>query len=471
MSESQYEVIVVGAGLSGLQAAYDIQQAGLSCVVLEARDRVGGKTWSVPLANGKGCVDIGAAWINDTNQSHVYALTKRFEIELLEQNVDGDCIFQDKDGATHAFPYGTSPKFSEAQVTDLERIRDIIHDLSVAYGSKASSTENYDQMSLEQFVISKGATQKTVDMVRVWSRVMTGIEATEMSAQFFIEYTGKGGGLKQLRSDQKHGGQYLRFRKGTQQMAIGIAALLKPRTVHLSTPVSSITDSGNRVTVTTTTGQTFKSKKLILSIPTPLYKDIDISPPFTGTKAIITSSTIHGYYSKMILCYDTPWWTNPSSTSPKSCGLAISYQTPAAVIRDTSIPADGHYCLTCFVGGAPGLAWSKLPQHERRAQVLAQVSNIYNNKEEVYKPVEIFEQEWSKEQYSKGAPCPVTGPGVLTSVGGSSALREVVGNLHFVGTETSGVWSGYMEGAVRSGVRGAEEVVRSLKREVLRATL
>jgi len=110
MSETQCDVIVVGAGLSGLQAAYDIQQAGLSCIVLEARDRVGGKTWSVPLANGKGNVDIGAAWINDTNQSHVYALTKRFGIELLEQNVDGDCIFQDKDGATHAFPYGTSPK-------------------------------------------------------------------------------------------------------------------------------------------------------------------------------------------------------------------------------------------------------------------------------------------------------------------------------------------------------------------------
>tara|TARA_R110002060_G_scaffold25586_3_gene35057 strand:- start:1570 stop:2334 length:765 start_codon:yes stop_codon:yes gene_type:complete len=254
-------------------------------------------------------------------------------------------------------------------------------------------------------------------------------------------------------------------------MAIGLAALLKPKTVRLSTPVSSITDSGNLVTVTTSTGQTFKSSKLILSIPTPLYKDIAISPPLTGTKATIASSTIHGYYSKMILCYDKPWWTSPSLTSPKSCGLAISYQTPAAVIRDTSVPADDHYCLTCFVGGGPGLAWSKLPQHERRAQVLAQVSNIFNNKEEVYKPVEIFEQEWSKEQYSKGAPCPVTGPGVLTSVGGSSALREVVGNLHFVGTETSEVWSGYMEGAVRSGVRGAEEVVKSLKGEVLRAKL
>lgn len=106
------------------------------------------------------------------------------------------------------------PQFQTKEVEDLERIKDIIHDLSVAYYEKSSPAENYDQMSLEQFVISKGGSKKTVDMVRVWSRVMLGVEASELSAQFFIEYNGKGGGLKTLRSDQKGGGQYLRFRKG-----------------------------------------------------------------------------------------------------------------------------------------------------------------------------------------------------------------------------------------------------------------
>lgn len=98
---------------------------------------------------------------------------------------------------------------------DLERIRDLIHDLSVASASKMpSNVENHDDISLAQFVISKGGSENTLKMVRVWTRVMLGVEADDMSAQFFINYTGRGGGLKQLRSDTKHGAQFLRFRKG-----------------------------------------------------------------------------------------------------------------------------------------------------------------------------------------------------------------------------------------------------------------
>ncbi|KAH8669710.1 amine oxidase B [Tricladium varicosporioides] len=464
MSEKIHDVIVIGAGLSGLQAAYDLQTAGLSCLVLEARDRVGGKTWSVPLANGKGCVDIGAAWTNDTNQSRIYALTQRFGIELVLQNTEGNCIFQDVDGSTHLFPYGTSPKFTEREVQDLERIRDIIHDLSIANGSKASKVENYDQMSLDQFVISKGGCKKTLDMVRIWSRVMLGIEAKDLSAQFFIEYAAKGGGLKQMRSDQKHGGQYLRFRKGTQSISHGLAGLLKPGSIILSAPIVKVQDTASGVIATTRNGDKYRSKRVILSVPTPLYKDITFEPPLSGTKLTFSSGTQLGYYSKVILCYSKPWWSDFDS-----CGLSISYLEPCGVVRDSSVSVDDQYSLTCFIGGEPGRKWSKLPQHERRAQVLQQVSRLYGNTEEAFFPIEIFEQEWTKEEWSKGAPCPVTSPGLLTKA--RKGLVEPVGNLHFVGTETSDVWSGYMEGAVRSGSRGAEEVISSLNSVPLSAKL
>lgn len=110
------DVVVIGAGLAGLTAADEVRRAGLSCVVLEARDRVGGKTWSAPLAGngnedgGKGVhVDLGAAWLNDTNQSRVIALARRFGAELVEQNTRGRCALQDFDGRCSAFPYGELP--------------------------------------------------------------------------------------------------------------------------------------------------------------------------------------------------------------------------------------------------------------------------------------------------------------------------------------------------------------------------
>jgi monoamine oxidase len=104
------EVIVIGAGLAGLSAAVTLREAGIKAILLEARDRVGGKTWSRKLASG--IVDMGAAWINDTNQSRMYALAKRFRLETIVQNVKGSIVMHDLDGKSHTFPYGTTPAVS-----------------------------------------------------------------------------------------------------------------------------------------------------------------------------------------------------------------------------------------------------------------------------------------------------------------------------------------------------------------------
>lgn len=112
------DVVIVGAGLAGLTAAHEILRSGRTCIILEARDRVGGKTWSQPLADGKGTVDLGAAWINDVSQVKMTALAKRYHADLIEQNTQGNCALQDSDGKCSQFPYGEVPMVSrfEAQV-------------------------------------------------------------------------------------------------------------------------------------------------------------------------------------------------------------------------------------------------------------------------------------------------------------------------------------------------------------------
>jgi monoamine oxidase len=106
------DVVIVGAGLSGLQAALDVQKAGLSCVVLEARDRVGGKTLSRPLASGKGLVDLGAAWLNETTQPKIYALAKKYGYETVEQLTKGDGILEDTSGTIWRYPLDALPDVS-----------------------------------------------------------------------------------------------------------------------------------------------------------------------------------------------------------------------------------------------------------------------------------------------------------------------------------------------------------------------
>lgn len=107
-----FDVVVVGAGLSGLQAAYSAQQAGLSVAVVEARNRVGGKVWSVPLASKRGMADLGAAWVNDTLQRRIWAYVEKFGLHVVKQRLEGKAVMQRENRERIVFPYGITPEVS-----------------------------------------------------------------------------------------------------------------------------------------------------------------------------------------------------------------------------------------------------------------------------------------------------------------------------------------------------------------------
>lgn len=327
---------------------------------------------------------------------------------------------------------------------------------------------HYDSITFEQFAKQSGALPKTVEYANLWVRAMLGLDGSEVSALYFLHYCKSGGGFSQMRSDGKHGGQHLRSKTGSQPYSKGLAGLLTPGSVVLDTPVTAIHQTAAGAVVRTRNNLTLRCKKVIVSVPTPLYRDIEFRPPLSGAKLALSSSTRLGYFSKVILVYAAPWWTESGYA-----GLAHSFNIsedgktgngagPISLIRDTSHPDAGVFCLTCFTVGNTGIEWSKLSAATRRREVLEHVARIYRDvdRNEIFKPVEVFEQEWAKEEFSKGSPCPVTPLGMLSASG--HAIRDPVGHVHFVGTETAIEWKGYMEGAVRSGERGAAEVITAL---------
>ncbi|PNH51687.1 hypothetical protein VD0002_g7838 [Verticillium dahliae] len=206
-----FDLIVVGAGLSGLQAAYSAQQAGLSVAVIEARDRVGGKTWTVPLASGRGVADLGAAWINDRLQPRIWAYVQKFDLQTVRQRLEGKAIMQSSESERVVYPFGITPEFTEDEKLNLERIRDHIQRVSLL---KEPPNSQDDNVTLDQYVRELGAGPKTIQMVNLWSRVMHGVESSEQSAAWFIDYCRRNKGLLAVRADDQTGGNHMRIISG-----------------------------------------------------------------------------------------------------------------------------------------------------------------------------------------------------------------------------------------------------------------
>lgn len=358
-------------------------------------------------------------------------------------------------------------------------LRDHVHETSLRIGriGVSSDSDELSKMTFEQWLMKSGATPTGIASAAVWTRAMLGLELSEVSALFFLRYCAGGGGLNTMRSDQKDGGQYLRFAKGkhlskpteppqltintgTQQLSLGLASHLAPTSILLNSPVYSITQDPTSTLVRTARGDLL-CKRVIVTIPTPLYHTITFSPPLSPSKTHLSSSTRLGYTNKVLIIYASPWWR-----ASGLCGLAQSLRSDAiTVTRDSSVDEDGQYSLTCFTVGQPGRELAKLPQRERFERVLEHVGKLFGpyyraggQGKEVPKPLAISEHVWWGDQWAQGCPCPVMPAGV----GGEEmekALRSVEGRLHFAGTETAWVWKGYMEGAISSGKRAAAEVL------------
>ncbi|WP_275976870.1 flavin monoamine oxidase family protein [Polyangium aurulentum] len=448
-SMARARVAVVGAGLSGLMAARRLTAAGVSVVVLEARERVGGRTLTHTTARGER-VDLGAQWIGPT-QDRVAKLAGDLGLRTFDQHHAGKKVLSL--GGTVTTYKSSIPSLSLIGAVDLgitiQRIESLVKEVPADDPLKARKAAEWDGMTVETWQRRNIQTRGARALLDTAVRAVFAAEPSELSLLFFLYYLRQGGGLMRL-TEIQNGAQQTRLVEGFQEISKRLAAELGERVV-LGAPVRTIRQEEGGCVVVSQRGEV-RCERVIVAIPPALSGRIEYEPELPAARDQLTQRMPMGSVIKCVAFYDAPFWRTAGYS-----GEALGDSGAVKLVFDDS-PEDGaHGALVGFIMGKDARALTGKPEARRKAAIDSFVKYFGPS---AASPVDYIDQDWPAERWSRGCYAGIMGPGVLSAY--SSALRDPVGRVHWAGTETARVWVGYMEGALEAGERAAGEVLAAL---------
>jgi monoamine oxidase len=435
--------------MAGLVAARDLLAAGLSVIVLEARDRVGGRILNHTLKGGA-VVEVGGQWVGPT-QDRVLALAEELGVGLFPTYEEGEHFLavngevKRYSGDDFALPEEALADVGETQ----QRLEEMASTVPLEEPWRAAEAAAWDAQTLDTWLVANAKTETGLGYWRTLVPALFSAEASEMSLLHFLFYCRSGGTIDQLVAT--HGGaQESRLEGGSQHLALRLAERLGD-TVQLSSPVRAIRQD-DRGVVVRHDGGVVEAGRAIVAIPPTLAGRIHHSPALPPLRDQLTQQVPMGYVIKVQLAYPEPFWR-----AEVLSGSVFSLDDEVSVIFDNSPPDLSCGVLLGFLEGAHARRAGKLPPEERKELILSVFAKFYGPHSA--DPDDYVEKDWAAEEWSRGCYGGRFGTGVWTGYG--EALREPVGRIHWAGTETAEVWNGYMDGAVRSGERAAHEVLTS----------
>jgi monoamine oxidase len=443
------DVAIVGAGLSGLQAAKVLADRSQEVVVLEARDRVGGRLLNATLAGGV-TVDVGGQWVG-FDHARVQRLAGELGIEIFPQYGEGRNLL-DLDGTRRLYR-GTIPRLGPRVLWDIFIARRKLDRLAKGVSAErpwaAERAAELDGQTLAGWCKENLRTENARKLIGLAGRTVWGAGPDELAMLHVLFYIDSAGSFDAL-IDTEGGAQQDRLDGGAQLLPLGLAAQLGDR-LRLGAPVRRIVQRDGTVMVVAD-GVEVEAKRAIVAVPPALAGEVEFDPPLPEGRRLLAERLWPGRLSKCMALYETPFWRADGLS-----GEAVTDAGPVTLTFDSS-PRDGSAgVLLGFVGGPEVADLERIDAAERRAAVLACFARLYGPRAE--QPLDYAEQVWSAEERSGGGPTSNFGPGGWTECG--PALREPLGRVHWAGTETATVWSGYMEGALQAGERVAAEVLES----------
>ena len=447
MSE-QLDTIIVGGGFSGLAAARLLHKANRKFLLLEARERLGGRTHTRYFADGK-YADLGGQWIGPT-QDRMYALAKEHQVAWYETYNEGKNIIDlNKTIRTYT---GLIPKMDVASLINidllLKRLESLAKQVPLEAPWLTPKAKEWDSISLEAFVRKYSYTTPCYKVVRAGLETVYACELNEVSLLHALFYIKSGTNLNNLLSI-KDGAQQHRLTGGMQTLAERIAEPFIT-SIRLNSPVKSISQHEDGVTVLGS-DFSYQPRNIIVAIPPVLISNIEFTPTLPILKTQLIDKMSMGIVGKVLGVYEKPFWREQGYSGQ----VVADEHAPFQTLFDSS-PGDSSYgVLLAFCIADRARDFFSKDQETRKTIAMESFTRYFG--EAAAKPVEYIDHCWAEEAWSKGCYAGLYPTGAWTNFQGT--LAKPTGHIHWAGTETSDVWYGYIEGAVRAGERAANEIL------------
>jgi monoamine oxidase len=446
------DVLVIGAGLAGLSAARKLIEAGRSVTVIEARNRVGGRTENALLEGHP--VEVGGTWLGP-GHSQMRALVEELGLSTFRTWNDDGTILLDLGGkqsrlASHK---GALPRVNPFVLADLAqglaRFRRLANGVDPARPWAHPKAAELDGQTFETWVRRTLRTHTGRTYFRLATEAIFSADAGDISALHMFFYAASNGDLETLISVDD-GAQQDRILGGSALVSQRLAEGLD---VRLGSPIVSLRQDDASVVVMTRSGEEHSARRVIVAIPPALVARLRYDPILPAWRDQLSQKLPAGSVAKNFAAYPTPFWREQGLN-----GQVVSDEGPVKVTFDVSPPGGEIGVLMAFVEGSDARRWQRLPEAERRREVLDGFVRYFGP--QAAEPISFIEKDWMAEEFTRGCYGAHFAPGVWTSYG--DVLREPVGRIHWAGAEYAVEWNGYMEGAVRSGRATADEVLSEL---------